>query len=80
MFAMPTGRPPADRFRKEMEKKKQYGAPSVLLVLRVQQGKGFCAGSDVLDGVELESAGIETEEFDFSAESDGFNFTWEETL
>lgn len=63
-----------------MKKKKQYGAPSVLLVFRVRLEKRFCAGSDVLDGVELESAGIETEEFDFSAESDGFNFTWEENL
>ena len=33
-----------------------------------------------MQDAELESAGIASEEYDFSAENGTFNFTWEETL
>lgn len=63
-----------------MHQKTRYGRPAVLSTLQVRLGRGICAGSDVMLDSDLESAGIPTEDFNFSEETDMFNFTWEETL
>ncbi len=59
---------------------KSYRKPAVTASVRIDLEQRFCAGSDVMQDAELESAGIASEEYDFSAENGTFNFTWEETL
>ena len=59
---------------------KDYRKPAVTACVRIDLERRVCAGSDVMQDAELESAGIETEEYDFSSGSDTFNFSWEETL
>lgn len=60
--------------------KRRYEQPAVsgtaLLVLE----RCFCAGSDVMQDAELDSVGMQTDEYDFSDDTTPFNFSWEETL
>lgn len=58
----------------------KYIAPAILSVEHLVLERGFCAGSDIATDVEVESAGILTEDYDFSAEGNPFDFQWEETL
>ena len=66
--------------RKFAAMKRRYEKPFVLGCVSLALERRFCAGSDVMQDAELESAGIQTEEYDFSGEESPFNFTWEETL
>lgn len=58
----------------------RYIAPATLSVVHLVLEQNICAGSDIATDVEVETAGIQTEEFDFTAEGNPFDFQWEETL
>lgn len=59
---------------------KNYRNPLVAESVRIDLERRFCAGSDVMQDAELESVGIDSEEYDFSSDTGTFNFSWEETL
>jgi hypothetical protein len=58
----------------------KYTAPATLSVVYLALEQNLCAGSDIATDMEAESAGILTEDFDFSTEGNPFDFQWEETL
>lgn len=57
-----------------------YIAPATLSVVHLVLERNICAGSDIATDMEVESAGILTEDYDFSTEGNPFDFHWEETL
>ena len=59
---------------------KSYRKPAVAARVDIVLERRFCAGSDVMQDAELESVVIDSESYDFSADTGTFNFTWEETL
>ncbi len=58
----------------------KYVTPAILSEVDLVMERSFCAGSDIATDVEVESAGIQTEEYDFSTEGNPFDFQWEETV
>ncbi|MBQ3766885.1 MAG: hypothetical protein II874_09135 [Bacteroidales bacterium] len=60
--------------------RKRYVKPASTTSIHLVLERRFCAGSDILQDAVLESAGIQTEEYDFSSDTSPFEFSWEETL
>ena len=66
--------------RKFAAMKRRYEKPVVPGTVPLVLVRRFCAGSDIMQDAELEAVGIQTDDYDFSKESNPFEFSWEETL
>lgn len=60
-----------------MAKKLNYIAPDILKQVSVYLENGILAGSVVTKDSNIQTAGQQTETYDFSASSSSFNQVWE---